>query len=382
MKRLDALQRIYLANVLTSGKKVDAPFYLDLVKSGEAFTLESYWKTVKVTKLLDQNPDIKIFLDSGAHSLLSVYTKDQGVKKDEDGEDYVEYSREDFEGLDPNIQLAVSARTSGKYNQVSKSGALKCGASKFVNFDFAENKEVKEFIEKYIAFVKKYEKQLYGYVNMDIIFNPEKTWDNQKYLESCGLDPIPVFHFGEDFSWLKKYMDKYEYIGISGLGADIKKKQYFQSFGDRVFRYLSESGQNFKIHGFAATAFSLMTRYPWYSVDSTTWIKLPAYGRVLIPAYNEKADSFDYTRQSSICIVSDQSRVVKRSSGVHYKYTLNEEGQKHVEKFFVEAGSSPETIGGDILERTKVCIHYYKGLMKSILDVDESVYMGSSNSFF
>jgi len=379
---LNVLQKIYLANLLTSGAKKDAPYYLDLVRNGEAYTLESYWKTNSVTRLLDNNPDIKVFLDSGAHSLLSVYTKDQGVKQDEDGIDYVEYSRDNFDLLDPNKQLSVSARSAGKSGKISRSGALKCGASKFVDYSFADNKEVKEFIEKYIAFVHKYKDRFYGYVNMDIIFDPEKTWENQQYLESCGLDPIPVFHFGEDFSWLKKYMDKYQYIGISGLGADIRKKQYCQSFGDRVFRFLFESGQEFKVHGFAATAFSIMTRYAWTTVDSTTWVKMPAFGRVIVPTYDPETDGFDYSKQPFICVVSDRSLVTKRASGVHYKYTMSEEGQKHVERFFCEAGTSPEIVGGDICERTKVCIHYYKGLMDSVINVDESKFLRSSNSFF
>ena len=38
-----------------------------------------------------------------------------------------------------------------------------------------------------------------------------------------------------------------------------------------------------KIHGFAATSIPLMCRYPWYSVDSSTWIKTAAFGQIVVP---------------------------------------------------------------------------------------------------
>ena len=53
------------------GNKVEKSSHLESVRQGEASSLETFWKAREIAKVLDPNPDIKIFLDSGAHSLLN-----------------------------------------------------------------------------------------------------------------------------------------------------------------------------------------------------------------------------------------------------------------------------------------------------------------------
>ena len=48
-----------------------------------------------------------------------------------------------------------------------------------------------------------------------------------------------------------------------------------------------------KVHGFAMTSWSLMSRWPWWSVDSATWIKLAAYGWIILPPWKDGKFSHD-----------------------------------------------------------------------------------------
>jgi len=382
---LKKLQKIYLANFLTSGAKKDRPYCFDLVEAGRVVTLESYWKTKAVTDIVENHPHIKMFLDSGAHSLINLYSTSSGESKEVHGREVFEFSKDDFDALDRNKQIFYSQRRSTSPSEadgkISKVGAMRAGASGFVNFDFADSKEVKEFLEKYIAFVHKYEDRFDVYANLDIIFNPEKTLENQRYMESCGLKPLPVFHFAEDFKWLIKMIDEYDYIAISGLGADIKKNDYFQSFGDKVFRYIFESKQDIKVHGFAATSMDLLIRYPFYSIDSTTWVKMAAYGHVMVPKYNRVTGEFDYSTVPRIVSVSDVAKYGE-SNKRYYKDKFSKEDVELIEGYFDKAGVDKELLGSSMFERTKVCIFFYLELSRVGIEVDETKLMKSSRSFF
>ena len=68
----------------------------------------------------------------------------------------------------------------------------------------AWSKGIEINIDEYIEFVKKYKDNLTVYANLDDINSPEKTWENQRYMESKGLKPLPCFHYGEDVKYLKR----------------------------------------------------------------------------------------------------------------------------------------------------------------------------------
>lgn len=116
---------------------------------------------------------------------------------------------------------------------------------------------------------------------LDGIGDPLKTWQNQIYMESKGAKPLPCFHFGEDPRYLDWYVERYEYITIGGLVGKPQKDQ--EVWLDRVWEkhMLEPSGKaKLKVHAFGMTAPHLMKRYPWHSVDSSSWIQAAAFGSI------------------------------------------------------------------------------------------------------
>lgn len=239
-----SVERIHLANLMTTGSKEGISGRFSFLERGGVFTLETFYKDKIVGKLLDDHPEVHVLLDSGAYSLISNAIKIGMQKLEEEGT-----SKKSDKKQSGSVQRSADARTLADYS-------------------YFDTKEVKDFMKNYVLFVNKYKNQLDIYVNIDVIFNPERTWENQKYLESMGIRPMPVYHFGEDIKWLKKYMDNYEYIGIGGLGQDVTKNRFVLQHGDPVFSLLEDSKQEIKTHGFAITSLDLMLRYPWYSCDS------------------------------------------------------------------------------------------------------------------
>lgn len=163
-------------------------------------------------------------------------------------------------------------------------------------------------LDEYIAFIKANAPLLEVYACLDCIPGApgrvattkerneaaELTWSNYLYMVRDGLDPLPVFHYGEDFKYLERMLDYgCQYVGIGGLvGTPSLNRRLWL---DRLFLRLTDDKgiPIIKTHGFGMTSVPLLFRYPWYSVDSTTWIKITANGAVYLPAMVDGEFVFD-----------------------------------------------------------------------------------------
>ncbi len=119
---------------------------------------------------------------------------------------------------------------------------------------------------------------------LDVIGSAEGTWHNQCEMEKRGIRPIPVFHYGEDMRWCEYYVKNYEYIALGGFG--VANRPQVRQWLDRIWdKCLLDSSGNprVKVHGFAITAVPLMERYPWYSVDSSSWVQIARVGAIHHP---------------------------------------------------------------------------------------------------
>ena len=177
--------------------------------------------------------------------------------------------------------IFVDSGAHGLYNEYVRDVGHREG------YSFYETDTFKAYLDAYAAFIKDQAELITVYANVDVIFNPAKTWETQQYLEEVhGLHPVPVIHHGTPLVWLEKYLEKgYEYIALGGIGQEITLQEYF-GWGDKAFEVICSGPGHLpvaKVHGFAACAHSLLTRYPWWSVDATTWIMFAAYGHILMP---------------------------------------------------------------------------------------------------
>jgi hypothetical protein len=126
---------------------------------------------------------------------------------------------------------------------------------------------------------------------LDAIGDPKQTWRNQSTMESRGVSALPCYHYGEPTDVLDWYVERYPYVTIGGM-VPISTKQLI-IWLDRIFEeHLCESDgtPRVKVHGFGLTSLDLMFRYPWYSVDSSTWVQWSAFGMILIPGHMGQLD--------------------------------------------------------------------------------------------
>lgn len=121
---------------------------------------------------------------------------------------------------------------------------------------------------------------------LDGIGDPLQTYRNQLAMEELGARPLPCFHFGEDERYLEFYIRNYKYITIGGMVG--KSSATLSTWLDRIWsKYLVDgSGKpRLKVHAFGITAIPIMERYPWFSVDSSSWIQSAAFGGIVTPQW-------------------------------------------------------------------------------------------------
>lgn len=141
-------------------------------------------------------------------------------------------------------------------------------------------------LETYADYIKANKDWIHVASNLDQIGRDKEaeTWANQKELERLGVDVCPVHHARDDDRWLQRYLaEGYDYIFLGGMVPE--SIPYLTQWLDRIWdRYLvrKDGTAKVKIHGFGLTALSMIRRYPWYSVDSTSWVLIGRYGIIYV----------------------------------------------------------------------------------------------------
>lgn len=165
-------------------------------------------------------------------------------------------------------------------------------------------------LKTYIAFIKHYQHLLFCYATMDqipgrpqvarrkqdVVESAEAGYRNHQVMKDAGLKPIPIFHQGEPFSFLERYLkDGDTYIGLAtakDMPGDLS--EYHQKWLDEMFSIVTDAKGNpyVKTHGFGITKVQFMLRYPWYTCDSTTWSLAAGFGMIYVPAYKQGQPDF------------------------------------------------------------------------------------------
>lgn len=172
-------------------------------------------------------------------------------------------------------------------------------------------------LQDYIDFVKKHLDYISVYANLDVIGDAEASEKNLREMMRQGLTPLPVYHVSDCRpDMLRAMVREFEYIAIGGMVAT----GAYSTSGkilDELFSTIlcDDHGMpKCKVHGFGVTKLSWLIRYPWYSVDSTSWVVTGRTGAVYVPRF--RSGSWVYMENPWKVAVSTRSPS-KKEAGQH-----------------------------------------------------------------
>lgn len=252
-------------------------------------------------------------------------------------------------------------------------------------------------VDDYIEFINSIDDQVYIFAQVDKIPGewgkertpeqvaeaPKLSWENYLYMVNKVKSPeklLPIFHQGEDFSWLKNMLEyKYtegplkgqyiKYIGIS-CSKDITSTAWAPWF-DICFKIIHESNNpNVKTHAFGMTSLKLLEQYPFTSADSTSWVRSAGFGNIVLggtTVYTSSRNPDDpgYIKNLSPALKEDIDKICKK-----YGYSFFEVADEATKEERV-------SLLGKIKEYYKLFIEKFNKLSNTAVDniVTDNVYM-------
>lgn len=162
------------------------------------------------------------------------------------------------------------------------------GAYTYMSNPMYQDRTIEEWekhIETYLAWAKAHKDIIFAIASLDIEMlvggDVVQEW-NEKYFEPFMLETgIPVcfvwHHEATKLSW-EQYCQRYPYVGVSWGTDSYDDGTGGLKTGQRMLKVAEEYGA--VVHGMAMTRTSLLTKLPFYTVDSTTWMVGVQYGEV------------------------------------------------------------------------------------------------------
>jgi hypothetical protein len=225
-------------------------------------------------------------------------------------------------------------------------------------------------IQKYCQYIERNKDIFHCASVLDAIGDYKGTYRNQIAMQNMlpkELWPLPCYHYGEPHEVLEYYIANYEYITIGGM-VPIPNATLGPWLDEIWSKFLTnlDGTPKLRVHGFGLTSLPLMFRYPWYSVDSSSWVQFAANGMILMPGIGRAVN------------VSSQSGQ-RRNAGQHLD-TLPEPQTKAVEAEMMREGFDPERLRTQYIARWAwnawAIPEYAKRRGSGIDKLDLSTYVG------
>lgn len=114
----------------------------------------------------------------------------------------------------------------------------------------------------------------------------EESWNTYNYMRPKvrkDATLLPLYHFGEPNYALKRIIDesKESYIGVGGRHgvSTATQIEYFKFVFDII---QSSTKPNIKVHAFGISTPEILNKFPFYSADSSSWIKASVFGEIMM----------------------------------------------------------------------------------------------------
>jgi hypothetical protein len=118
----------------------------------------------------------------------------------------------------------------------------------------------------YMKYIEENKEYITHYFSLDVIGDSEMSYWYYSIMKEKGFDPLPVYHYGSDEKWLKKYIKESIYIGLGGTVPEKSKSKV----SDWV-RMITWEYPETDFHLLGSTSDKIIDTCDIASVDSSSW---------------------------------------------------------------------------------------------------------------
>jgi len=132
------------------------------------------------------------------------------------------------------------------------------------------------YVDAYIEFINRYNVKHFFEMDIDNIVGLEKVEEYRRRIEKrTGRQSIPVWHSNRGWAYFERMCAEYSYVSIGGIAKNPNGKKL-----EKIFPYFIEHAHKTgtEMHGLGYTDIKNLKKYPFDSVDSTSWASGSRYG--------------------------------------------------------------------------------------------------------
>jgi len=146
-------------------------------------------------------------------------------------------------------------------------------------------------LDGYMTWLKRWKHLFSCAAVLDVIGDAQATAVNTEIMlrEVGHLVPVlPAFHVGEPWEFLDRWSSRVDYLALGGMVPNyVSRTQLLDAWLVKAF---SRMPATTRVHGFGLTRLSSLKKFPFYSVDSSSWSSYFRYGN--FPLFDMRRGDF------------------------------------------------------------------------------------------
>jgi hypothetical protein len=159
----------------------------------------------------------------------------------------------------------------------------------------AKNKGIEIKLDSYCTFLDANQKNIFRYLALDKVGDPQQTERNLKEMLRCGYKPVPVHVLGDDQRRMDELFEYSDYVACAGLRRPHKgqcPREYVKA--------KAKWANGRPVHWLGYTKEHMLIKYRPYSCDSASHSSAAQYGEVRLYLGNGHWLNFNYDRRKTL----------------------------------------------------------------------------------
>lgn len=131
------------------------------------------------------------------------------------------------------------------------------------------------------------------FITLDVVRDQRRTWRNFDLLLANGLDVMPVVTFGANTADVDRAAE-HGYFALGGISGGIsiaRRRAYLDGVFHRLLARRKPGQELARVHALGVTSAPELRRYPFYSSDSSSWLRPLRYGHSKQLGYRRRLPS-------------------------------------------------------------------------------------------